>query len=339
MRTSQEYLSSTAEKIAKHNEHAMFVRISKRDDAQQIVEGYASTSDLDSQGDVITLQAIKAAVPGYMEWGAVREMHQPSAVGTAVSADVDAKGLRIAAKIVDAAAWRKVVEGVYKGFSIGGRVVERIGHEIHKINLMEISLVDRPANPACKIDVWKRDPDADYLARVAALDHADAPSKPAAIELLAKAESLGGDFALAARLYPDVRARMVTESLPESLLPSERVKILSERSGVAMNEILKADFALQVEYDQEMTGTHPIQKARDARFHDDSRRSYSLRKAATADGLVPLAEVEVFVGGVAVADTASKAAWVELAKMGHPRARGVTFRGRGAELRAEDVQS
>src|SRR6476646_8200645 len=35
------------------------------------------------------------------------------------------KGLYLAAKIVDDEAWEKVVQGVYKGFSIGGRVTAR----------------------------------------------------------------------------------------------------------------------------------------------------------------------------------------------------------------------
>jgi hypothetical protein len=74
-------------------------------------------------------------------------------------ADVDHKGLHIAAKVVDDEAWEKVKEGVYKGFSIGGRVTQRDpGNRkiITGLELSEISLVDRPANPDAIIDLYKR---------------------------------------------------------------------------------------------------------------------------------------------------------------------------------------
>ncbi|MGH6990793.1 MAG: DUF6582 domain-containing protein, partial [Stellaceae bacterium] len=91
----------------------------------------------------------------YMAWANVREMHQASAVGVAKEANVDDKGLYIGAKIVDDDAWKKVVEEVYKGFSIGGDVTRRDGATITGLDLIEISLVDRPANPDCRIDVVK----------------------------------------------------------------------------------------------------------------------------------------------------------------------------------------
>ena len=52
----------------------------------------------------------------------------------------------------------KVVEGVYKGFSIGGRVTARDAqakHVITGVDLLEISLVDRPANPEAVIELFK----------------------------------------------------------------------------------------------------------------------------------------------------------------------------------------
>jgi hypothetical protein len=73
-----------------------------------------------------------------------------------------------------------VTTGVYKGFSIGGKVLARDSKDkkiITKIALNEISLVDRPSNPEARFDVWKAaavDP-ADPVARAnALLDAADA---------------------------------------------------------------------------------------------------------------------------------------------------------------------
>lgn len=133
----------------------VYVEISKVDDEQRMVCGYASTPSMDSQGDRVLLSAIKDALPDYMRFANIREMHQPSAVGKAVSAVVDENGLYLNAKVVDDAAWKKVKESVYNGFSIGGRVVEKVDDEIRALKLNEISLVDRPANPDAVFDVWK----------------------------------------------------------------------------------------------------------------------------------------------------------------------------------------
>ena len=138
----------------------IFVPLEKHDEEKRLAIGYASTPALDSQGEIVKREAVEAALPDYMRFANVREMHQPSAVGVAQEADVDANGLRIAAKVVDDDAWEKVKQRVYKGFSIGGRVTSRDPNDarvITGLELTEISLVDRPANPEAIIDVYKAD--------------------------------------------------------------------------------------------------------------------------------------------------------------------------------------
>ena len=52
----------------------------------------------------------------------------------------------------------KVREGVYKGFSIGGSVTTRDAGDpqiVTGVELTEISLVDRPANPDAVFALWK----------------------------------------------------------------------------------------------------------------------------------------------------------------------------------------
>jgi HK97 family phage prohead protease len=132
--------------------------ITKIDAEQRTVWGYASTEALDDQGEIVTREALAAALEEYMRFANIREMHQPSAVGVATAATVDDKGLYVAAKIIDESAWAKVQEGVYKGFSIGGRVKQRdrLDHKvITGLALTEISVVDRPANPEAVFDCWK----------------------------------------------------------------------------------------------------------------------------------------------------------------------------------------
>lgn len=132
--------------------------IAKVDAEQRMVWGYASTEALDEQGEIVKREALEAALGDYMRFANIREMHRPSAVGVAREATIDDKGLYLAAKIVDDEAWEKVVQGVYKGFSIGGRVTARDPADrtiILGLALTEISVVDRPANPEAVFDCWK----------------------------------------------------------------------------------------------------------------------------------------------------------------------------------------
>lgn len=134
-----------------------FIKISKIDPDKRLVFGYASTTDLDSQGEIVELEGMKKALPSYMKFPTIREMHQAKAVGKTETGVIDNKGLFIQAKIVADDAWKMVKEGVYKGFSIGGRIKQKMGNVIKDLDLTEISLVDVPANKAAVITLFKKD--------------------------------------------------------------------------------------------------------------------------------------------------------------------------------------
>ncbi len=145
--------------VAMAGPSTLFIPVAKIDAEQRLVYGYASTQARDSQGEIVLRSALEAALPDYMRFGNVREMHQPSAVGKAVEASMDEKGLWFGAKVVDDGAWAKVKAGVYAGFSIGGRVTSRDSVDksiIVGLELTEISLVDRPANPEATYSIVKR---------------------------------------------------------------------------------------------------------------------------------------------------------------------------------------
>lgn len=129
--------------------------ITKVDEEQRIVEGYASTEAIDSDGEVVSREAVKKALPDYMRFGNIREMHQAKAAGKAIFANIDKKGLYLKAKIVADDAWKMVKEKVYQGFSIGGRKIAQVGNTIIDLALSEISLVDRPANPEAIFTIVK----------------------------------------------------------------------------------------------------------------------------------------------------------------------------------------
>lgn len=146
---------------------SFFLPITKIDKDRRQVSGYASTPTVDMDGEIVSLDAVKKALPGYWEWRNIREMHTSSAVGVAKEANVDHTGLFVTAKIVDDDAWQKCVEQVYKGFSIGGKKLAKTGNTITEIDLVEISVVDRPANPDCRFAVQKKakDPGGAHLIK------------------------------------------------------------------------------------------------------------------------------------------------------------------------------
>jgi phage head maturation protease len=125
------------------------------------VWGYASSSAVDSDGETITPDAMKAALPEYMKFANVREMHTSKAAGIAIEAEVQEDGRTFfGAHVIDPVAVMKVKAGVYKGFSIGGKVTSR--DKVNKsiidgLRLAEVSLVDRPANPEALFTFFKMD--------------------------------------------------------------------------------------------------------------------------------------------------------------------------------------
>ena len=205
-----------------------FATFEKASPDQQIVVGYASSERVDGQNDIVDPEALNQALGDYMQWANLREMHQPKAVGKVLSATpirgtIQLKDgtkltnpLRIICQIVDSDTWEKVKTGVLKGFSIGGKVLQAStnkmnGKEVRRITglqLHEISLVDRPANPDARIVLMKRDDVAsteDIIQKASAID----PSKilPQLQQLRNQAE-MDGDLEQAER-YNEVISLML----------------------------------------------------------------------------------------------------------------------------------
>lgn len=254
--------------------------IAKIDAEQRMVWGYASTEAVDEQGETVTRGALAAALDDYMRFANIREMHQPSAVGVAKEAELDDKGLYLGAKIIDAEAWAKIVEGVYKGFSIGGRVTARDPADrtvITGLSLTEISVVDRPANPEAVFDCWKR---------------AASPAEPTlAIERLAdRVEKLSGLVAtLAGRGTPAAEfGKLADEILPRLDALQKRVDDIARTPlppqtvarGITLSAIGKVHDIGAIA-DQDVVAAL-------ARMTDEER-TLTLIKAAHANPIAPIA--------------------------------------------------
>jgi phage head maturation protease len=139
--------------------YGQFTKIEQLADGTLYVEGIASSEAEDAAGEIIKASAMRDALPEYLKFPALREMHETWAAGRTVRAEVLGDGTtHIAAKVVDAEAVKKVKERVYNGFSIGGSVTKRNATDstiIEGLTLTEISLVDRPANPDCVMQLVK----------------------------------------------------------------------------------------------------------------------------------------------------------------------------------------
>lgn len=100
-------------------------------------------------------EVLEAATPDYLKFGNIREMHQASAVGVVITLEWQEKGCFINVKVVDEAAWDKVRNKVYKGFSIGWNILAVTGNKVTLLDWIETSLVDRPADPDALISAYR----------------------------------------------------------------------------------------------------------------------------------------------------------------------------------------
>jgi hypothetical protein len=138
---------------------------------KRTVSGFATLDNVDQTGDVVTAESSLKAFENFR--GNIREMHGSNAVGKMVSFKPETfydpkskeffNGVYVDAYISKGAqdTWEKVLDGTLSGFSIGGKILES-DNEVNKANgktvrfiknyeLIELSIVDSPANELCNI--------------------------------------------------------------------------------------------------------------------------------------------------------------------------------------------
>lgn len=119
------------------------------------IEGYASTTDIDRQGDVVPASVWEKGIQNYLKNPVILAYHDHSEpVGRMVEHRIDGKGLWIKARISSAASevFNLVKDGVLTAFSIGFRIVDAEYNSaaelfvVKELELHEISVVSVPAN-------------------------------------------------------------------------------------------------------------------------------------------------------------------------------------------------
>lgn len=153
----------------------IFARLTKVDEAQRLVYGRLAQEVPDHAGEIMDYEKSK---PHFLSWsqefakatdgksvGNVRAMHGKVAAGvlkelTCIDAE---KAIDICAKVVDDQEWKKVLEGVYTGFSVGGKYLSREPDSVNKALTRyeaqpnEASLVDAPCIPTATFSMVKAD--------------------------------------------------------------------------------------------------------------------------------------------------------------------------------------
>jgi hypothetical protein len=147
--------------------------ISKVDVEKRMVHGFATLDNVDRQNDVVSMDASVKAFEQFR--GNLREQHDSrKAVGRVLSferkeyfdpsSNNTYKGVFVSAYVSKGAqdTWEKVLDGTLTGFSIGGRILDyenKVDKDedgqavriIKDFELMELSLVDSPANQLANI--------------------------------------------------------------------------------------------------------------------------------------------------------------------------------------------
>ena len=145
-----------------------FTKVNKE---KRTVSGFATLDNIDQTGDVVTAEASLKAFENFR--GNLREMHQPIAVGKVVSFKPETyydqkskqfySGVYVTSYVSKGAqdTWEKILDGTLSGFSIGGKIKDS-ENEVNKAtgesvrfikdyDLVELSIVDSPANELCNI--------------------------------------------------------------------------------------------------------------------------------------------------------------------------------------------
>jgi hypothetical protein len=206
---------------------SLFIPLRKVDAAQRMVYGQIDETP-DRAGEVFDYKSskrhfqtwsrsVRKATDG-KSLGNVRAMHGAVAAGKleSIQFDDEARCIQLVARIVDDAEWQKVEQGVYTGFSPGGRYIKRWrdgAYTRYTAEPSEISIVDLPCIPSASFTMVKvdgaevevpfaddgADPDADDDAAVDSDEDGDGQpatySREHLAELLASLDWLdGGDW-------------------------------------------------------------------------------------------------------------------------------------------------
>ncbi len=156
----------------------IFAPIVKVDSAKREVYGVMAEEAPDRANEIFDYASSKPYVKAWVDrfsnatqgksYGNVRGMHSAIAAGKLIGVTFDdqQKRIPVVARIVDDNEWNKVVEGVYNGFSIGGKYIKKwldvpSGLTRYTADPTEVSIVDNPCMRGAMFTMVKNDGSAE----------------------------------------------------------------------------------------------------------------------------------------------------------------------------------
>ena len=175
------------------NSYAAIIKQEKQDDGSLLVYGKATDDSLDIDQQICDDTWLSSAMPEWFKSGGnIREQHSSIAAGVAKEYESKPDGHYISVLVVDPVSVKKVESGVLKGFSIGikaPRVVrdqKAANGRIIDGQIVEVSLVDRPANPNAKLMLAKSVEGEANLVQVEELVEIEQPTETKEKSMLAE---------------------------------------------------------------------------------------------------------------------------------------------------------
>ena len=292
-----------ATKESTMDELKLFIPITKVDAAKRLVYGVVTAEMPDVTGEVCDYATTK---PLYEKWSAqfakatdglsvgnLRAMHSNIAAGklTDIVFNDAAKAIEVCAHVVDDGEWRKVEEGVYTGFSQGGKYIKR-WPDPEQPKLMrytaepiEVSLVDNPCLPDATFSIIKADGTAELRK-----------FKPAPVAAVANPEDGDWEQVWISKRLPG-KEFTTKAALRQALVDLDAADVANKQAAPVLDMLAEVTAKLakaggDADTDAGKTNTDPVAgdgtKVAKKNFTDDERKKLAGEGKAMKDGSFPI---------------------------------------------------
>jgi HK97 family phage prohead protease len=260
------------------------------ENASVTISGYASTNDIDRQGDVVPVSVWEKGMANYLKNPVILAFHKHDVpVGRMIDHRVDSKGLWIKARISSAATevFNLVRDGILTAFSIGFRIVDAEYNQatelfvVKELELHEISVVSVPANQNTLFSLEKA---FDSATQYQSFKMQFAPNSESAKGLESSTEAESKPTSKEWKMSPEEikqvladAARQAAEDATKAVLAQQeqarKEKAAKEAAEAELEAKIKAAVASTVEVGQ--SGAEKLLAEVEKRFADQAEQSRS----------------------------------------------------------------
>jgi len=277
---------------------ARIIKQEKLEDGTLMVYGKATDDSIDIDQQICDGAWLDRAMPEWFKTGGnIREQHSNIAAGVAKELNSTNDGHYISALVVDPVSVKKVETGVLKGFSIGIRA-PRIVRDTKAANgrivdgqIVEISLVDRPANPNAKLTLAKSDKGG-TLERVEEFIEKEEETDYESINEGGKKNDEPADSELYNRVKREAKAKF--DVYPSAVANAWVTREYKERGGTYRKkpkdktaETVKGE---KMEHEDDKAVSEKLSKEEMLKQYEDCKMEYAMAKETMAECKVALDE-------------------------------------------------